>query len=226
MHDAGMSFSMGLEPDTIESKEETEIVSDQLLTIPNVISTIRLCLVPLFFVLLLVGQDIAATVVFAVAALTDFIDGQVARRTHTVTKLGKLLDPAVDTALMIFGVIGCFIVGRLPLWIMLLIFLRELFLLVGGAILLKRFHIRVNVVYPGKVATTFLFFGIAALVLGYPELNGLGMVDAAWLPGLSSSLYPWGIWFVYIGLVLQIGVTVYYCIVAWRKLGDVQGKHR
>lgn len=192
--------------------------SSKILTVPNVISAARLCLVPVYLVLLFNGLRIAATLVFAFAAATDFVDGQVARRTHQVSNLGKLLDPAVDTALMVSGVIGAFVVGDLPLWVMVIIFARELFLLIGGGILLTRFDVRVPVIYPGKFATTFLFFGIAGLLLNAPLLPGLGICDVTWLPGFSFKSVSWGIWCVYVGLALQIGVTIYYCVIAWREL--------
>lgn len=195
--------------------------SNKIFTVPNVISFARLCLVPIYLVLLAEGQNIAATIVFAFAAATDFVDGQVARRTNSVSNLGKLLDPAVDTALMVSGVVGAFAIGSLPLWIMVLIFAREVFLLIGGAILLNRFHIRIPVIYPGKFATTFLFFGIAGLLLNTPLFPGLGICDIPWLPGFNAESVSWGIWFVYIGLALQIGVTVYYCISAYRELKRV-----
>ncbi len=194
--------------------------SSKVLTVPNVISLARLCLVPVYLVLLFGGHSIAATIVFAFAAATDFVDGQVARRTNQVSNLGKLLDPAVDTTLMVSGVIGAFAIGGLPLWIMVLIFAREVFLLIGGAVLLRRFDIRVPVIYPGKVATTFLFFGIAGLLLGEPLVPGLGWCDASWLPGFNTAWASWGIWSVYVGLVLQIGVTIYYCVVAARMIGE------
>lgn len=192
--------------------------SSKVFTVPNAISAARLCLVPVYLVLLFGGSNVAATIVFAFAAATDFVDGQVARRTNQVSNVGKLLDPAVDTALMVSGVIGAFAMGDLPLWIMVLIFARELFLLIGGAVLLTRFDIKVPVIYPGKFATTFLFFGIAGLLLDAPLIPGLGLCDIPWLPGFSLGAVSWGIWCIYIGLALQIGVTVYYCVVAWRML--------
>ncbi|MCI9128805.1 MAG: CDP-alcohol phosphatidyltransferase family protein [Eggerthellaceae bacterium] len=195
-----------------------EVVTSRILTAPNLISAARLCLVPLYLWLLLSGEDIWATVVFAIAALTDFVDGQVARRTHSVSKLGKLLDPAVDTILMMTGVIGTCLVGRCPVWILVIIIARELFLLIGGGILIKTRDIHIPVVYAGKFATTFLFIGFAALLLNQPLIPGLGITDIPWLPGFSSEPVCWGIWFIYIGLILQIGVTVYYCIQAAHKL--------
>ena len=155
---------------------------------------------------------------FAVAAATDFLDGQIARRTHTVSRLGQLLDPAIDRILMITGVLGVFIVGRIPLWVIVVVVVRDLYLLIGGGILLSRFRIRVPVIYPGKFATTFLFVGFAGLLLNWPLVPGLGLTDAAWLPGFSDGMVSWGIWFIYAGLILSLGVTVYYSVAAARAL--------
>ena len=197
---------------------EEEEVLDTIFTIPNLISAIRLCMVPCFIALLLTGYDILATILFAVAASTDWVDGQIARRTHTVSKLGQLLDPAVDRILMISGVVCLLIVGRLPAWIVILVLGRDLLLLIGGAYLLKKWRIRVAVIYPGKVATTFLFVGFAALLLNWPVLTGLGVVPFAWLPGLSSGPYSWGIWFVYAGLIVGLFTTIYYVATGARRL--------
>lgn len=196
----------------------TEEVTHRIFTLANIISFVRLLMVPAYLVLLLNGYDLAATLVFAVAAATDFLDGQIARRTHTVSRLGQLLDPAIDRILMITGVLGVFIVGRIPLWVIVVVVVRDLYLLIGGGILLSRFHIRVPVIYPGKFATTFLFVGFAGLLLNWPLVPGLGLTDAAWLPGFSDGMVSWGIWFIYAGLILSLGVTVYYSVAAARAL--------
>ncbi len=205
------------------AQQHTEVVCDRILTVPNVISFARLCLVPIYLILLFTGFDIAAMIVFAVAALTDFLDGQVARRTHTVSKLGKLLDPAVDTILMMTGVMGVCLIGRCPVWIVVVILAREALLLIGGGVLLNRYRIQIPVIYPGKFATTFLFIGFAALLLNYPLIPGLGIVDASWLPGFGHAPACWGIWFIYVGLALQIGVTIYYCAKAVEALRKRKG---
>ncbi|HIT44590.1 MAG TPA: CDP-alcohol phosphatidyltransferase family protein [Candidatus Aphodovivens excrementavium] len=204
------------------ASQAQEEVSNKIFTLPNVISFIRLCLVPIFLVLLLNGFNLAATLLFVVAAGTDWVDGQIARRTHSVSKLGQLLDPAVDRILMISGVVGLLLVGHLPVWIVVFVVLRDLYLLVGGAYLLNTWNIRVAVIYPGKVATTLLFVGFAALLLYWPVMDGLGIVPFSWLPGLSSDLYSWGIWFVYAGLVLALFTTLYYSIVAAKKLSEAR----
>ena len=200
------------------SAQKTEEVTNRIFTIPNVISFIRLCMVPVYMVLLLNGYDLLATFMFALAAGTDWIDGQLARRTHCVSKLGQLLDPAVDRILMSCGVIGLMLVGRLPIWIVVVVLGRDLMLLIGGAYLLKRYHERVAVIYPGKVATTFLFVGFAGLLLNMPLLGGIGWFDASWLPGFGSEACSWGIWFVYAGLVIGLFTTLYYLLAGYRKM--------
>ena len=200
------------------SSQKTEAVTNRIFTIPNVISFIRLCMVPVYMVLLLNGYDLLATFMFALAAGTDWIDGQVARRTNCVSKLGQLLDPAVDRILMSCGVIGLMLVGRLPIWIVVVVLGRDLMLLVGGAYLLKRYHERVAVIYPGKVATTFLFVGFAGLLLNMPLIGGLGWFEASWLPGFGSEACSWGIWFVYAGLLIGLFTTLYYVLAGYRKM--------
>ena len=200
------------------SSQKTEAVTNRIFTIPNVISFIRLCMVPVYMVLLLNGYDLLATFMFALAAGTDWIDGQLARRTNCVSKLGQLLDPAVDRILMSCGVIGLMLVGRLPIWIVVVVLGRDLMLLVGGAYLLKRYHERVAVIYPGKVATTFLFVGFAGLLLNMPLIGGLGWFEASWLPGFGSDACSWGIWFVYAGLLIGLFTTLYYLLAGYRKM--------
>lgn len=195
----------------MENRNEQYEASDKILTAPNVISFIRLLLVPFYLSLLFDGERVWALVVFIIAAASDFIDGQVARRTNQVSKLGKLLDPAIDTILMFTGVIGVVAIGDLPIWVAIYIIAREAFLLIGGAVLISRYDVRVPVIYPGKFATTFLFAGFAGMFLGTPVLNGLGVIPVSWLPGFNNDAYIVWVWLIYLGIALQIIVTVYYC---------------
>ena len=92
---------------------ESYEVSNKIFTLPNLISFIRLLMIPIFLVLLFHDLNLAATLLFAIAASTDWVDGQVARRTNQVSRLGQLLDPAVDRLLMISGVLGLFLVAAI-----------------------------------------------------------------------------------------------------------------
>lgn len=187
----------------LEDKLESYTVSNKILTLPNCITFVRFLLLPVFFYLLLHSQNIAALVVYAIASLTDFLDGWTARHFNCVTRLGQLMDPALDTLLMISGVVGTYIIGALPLWCMIVIFAREALILCAGGVLLLAYKIRIPVIYLGKVATALLFVGICLLFLN-PQI---------------------GIWFIYAGIILQILVTIYYfkeAIHAIKKSRDQQ----
>ncbi|MBR2789702.1 MAG: CDP-alcohol phosphatidyltransferase family protein, partial [Eggerthellaceae bacterium] len=144
--------------------------------------------------------------------LTDCVDGYIARATHSVSRLGQILDPAVDRLLMISGAIGLILVGRLPLWIFLLVIFRDAVLLVGGAWLLRTWQVRVPVVYAGKVVTTLLFSGFAFLLINWPIVAGLGWTSLSRLPGFNALPCSVGIWLVYLGLVMGVFTTSYYVI--------------
>ena len=203
-----------------QNSDDQEMVTDRIFTAANVITFIRLIMVPVSLGFLLCGNDIVATVLFALTAATDFLDGQVARRTNTVSKLGQLLDPAVDRLLMICAVVGLLAVGRLPVWIVVVVLARDALLLIGGAWLLREHGIRVSVIYAGKVATTFLFIGLAGLMLNMPLVPGLGWCDVSWLPGFNTVSCSWGIWCIYLGLCIGVFTTVYYVITAYKKLRE------
>lgn len=204
----------------MQNKNELYPVTNKIVTVPNIISLIRLLLVPVYLLLLVNGFRVWALTVFVVAAASDFVDGQIARRCNQVSKIGKLLDPAVDTILMLTGVIGVVAVNSLPVWFAIYIFAREAFLLIGGAILIAKFEVRVPVIYPGKFATTFLFAGFAGMFLGVPVFEGLGIIDVGWLPAFNSGPYIMWVWLIYAGIALQIGVTVYYCWKAYKLLAE------
>ena len=201
-----------------------EQVLDCMLTVPNVISTIRLIMAPIALVVFLSGNEVAGAILFGIVAATDCLDGQIARRTNTVSRLGRLLDPTVDRVLMVCAVVGLLVVGRLPLWIVVLVIARDILLVVGGSFLLRRYSIRIPVIYPGKVATTFLFVGMAGLMLNMPQLAGLGLCDIAWLPGFNGEACSWGIWAIYIGMCIGLFTTVYYVRKGFSELKSALGR--
>ena len=214
----------GMSEESQQNSGGQEEVTDRVFTAANIITFIRLIMVPVSLGFLLSGNDIVATVLFALTAATDFLDGQVARRTHTVSKLGQLLDPAVDRLLMICAVVGLLAVGRLPVWIVIVVLARDAFLLIGGAWLLREHGIRVPVIYAGKVATTLMFVGLAGLMLNMPLVPGLGWCDFAWLPGFNSVPCSWGIWCIYLGLCIALFTTVYYVVTAYKELKEALAK--
>ena len=99
------------------------------LNIPNRLSILRICLVPVCVLLLyLPGQAarIAALIVFCIAAFTDFLDGQIARRQHIVTTFGKFIDPVADKLLVLSTMIALCGLGEFPAWACIVVLFREL----------------------------------------------------------------------------------------------------
>ena len=184
-------------------------VSNRIFTAANIITFARLCLIPVSLYLLFQGANVEAAVLFGITAATDFLDGLVARKTNTVTRLGQLLDPLVDRVLIIGAVVGLLVVGRLPLWTVALVILRDLYLLIGGAILLRQ-SIRVPVSYVGKTSMWFICIGCAGLILNMPMAPGLGLCECAFLPGFNSAECCAFIWVVYAGIALAIFVAGIY----------------
>lgn len=188
-------------------------------TVANIITVLRLMLVPFFFSVFITEEhDVLAFALFALAASTDWLDGQIARRTGTVTELGKVIDPLVDRLLIAAGVLGLFLVGRLPAWVVLVLFARDLYLLAGAWVLERAHAKRIEVTYIGKVTTALLLVGFSGLILNWPLVPGLGMIEASYLPGLGGQPAGLAIWFVYAGVVTSLLTAGMYSVHAYRNL--------
>ena len=145
--------------------------SRRVLTVPNVISFSRIALIPVFF-LLIVDPDTttAGVILFAVVIATDWVDGTIARRTGQVTELGKVLDPVADRLAIAAGIIALVIRGVFPLWAAVAILARDLVVLLAGAYVLSRTHVRLDVRWIGKVATFSLMVAVPAISWGALDL--------------------------------------------------------
>ena len=172
-------------------------------TLPNFLTLIRLLLVPVLAVLLLAedGADPAlrwaATAVFVIAALTDLADGEIARRSGTVTTLGKIADPVADKALTGVALIGLSILGALPWWVTIIILGREI------AVTVLRFVVIRHGVIPasrgGKVKTVAQVIAIAL-----------------YLAPLGEWADPLRVIAMGIAVVLTVVTGIDYAIRAWR----------
>ena len=189
--------------------------SNKIFTISNFITFTRLILTGVFLYLFVTDFNrYVALVIYAVAASTDWLDGQIARMTKTVSWLGKLLDPIVDRALLFCGVVGLVAREELPLWICLAIVGRDIYLFLGNFVV-KRYHRRpIDVVFVGKLATALLMSGFTLMLLGLPVLDGLCIVpdSLTWLPGLNCTPVPLGIFFVYAGVCCSLLTGLVYTV--------------
>ncbi|MGZ4149369.1 MAG: CDP-alcohol phosphatidyltransferase family protein [Actinomycetota bacterium] len=132
-----------------------------MLTLPNVISSIRIVLTPVF-VVLIVNHDTstAGLLLFSVVVATDWVDGWVARRTGQVSELGKVLDPVADRLAIAAGLIAFAVRGAFPWWAALLIIVRDVAILIAAGIVLLRRRVRIDVRWVGKMATFALMCAI------------------------------------------------------------------
>jgi cardiolipin synthase len=146
---------------------ETVPASSAVLTVPNLVSLARILAIPLFS-WLTAREDtrLVGIALFAVVAATDWVDGYLARRTGQVSELGRILDPVADRLAIAAALITFAIVGIVPFWAALLILLRDVAVLLGGAGILWGRHLRVDVRGIGKLATFSLMCAITWIAWG------------------------------------------------------------
>jgi cardiolipin synthase (CMP-forming) len=150
---------------------------DRILTVPNVLSTVRILLIPVFVVLLLRHHtEAAGLLLLAGVVATDWVDGYVARHTGQVSNLGKLLDPVADRLAIGAALVTLVVRHAVPLWAALLVLVRDGAILVVGLALLAGTGLRIDVRWVGKLATFWLMCGFPLVAWGN---FGLALHDVA-----------------------------------------------
>jgi cardiolipin synthase len=182
-------------------QDDEVVVSHRVLTIPNVISIIRLAGVPLFLWLILVPEaDGLALAVLAISGASDYADGYLARKLNQTSKLGAILDPVADRLYILSTVIGLGIRDIIPWWMVIILPARDAFLWCLVPFLRTRGYSALPVHFLGKAATANLLYAFPLLLLG----DGTGVLAtlakvfgwafAIWGTGLywwAGLLYAW-----------------------------------
>lgn len=139
------------------------------MNVPNMLTMSRFVLIPLFLVLYLNDQSIAAYSVLFVAGLTDFLDGYIARRSGQVTVTGSMLDPLADKLMILSVIIALLVKNVLPLTAFIVMAFRELVMIIGSAF----FHFRGLKTVPanliGKATTVIYYAAITLMFLEQPS---------------------------------------------------------
>jgi CDP-diacylglycerol--glycerol-3-phosphate 3-phosphatidyltransferase len=175
-------------------------VSAPLAQLPNALTVARLVLIPVFVVLMVHAGDNSswpAGVVFGIAALTDQVDGFLARRWHVESRFGQLADPLADRLMIDAAVILLAYYDRLPWAGLAVIIARDVVLLAGSRFLPQGVEIEVNTV--GKAATWILYTSIFFRIV----------IDSA---------TRWPLYLFWVGLVLAVVAGVFYVRTAWREV--------
>jgi len=165
-----------------------EQARDRVLTIPNVLSVIRLVLLPVFLYLLLVSHDYGwAVAILMFSGFSDWADGKIARLVaNQSSRLGALLDPLVDRVYMLAVPLGLAFAGVVPWWVVITLIGRDLVLAATLPVVRSRGLTALPVTYIGKAATF-------ALMSGFP-LVLLGQWDALWSRVILACGWGFLIW--------------------------------
>lgn len=175
---------------------------DRVLTVPNVLSVIRLVLVPVFLYLLLVADATGwAVAILMFSGVSDWADGKIARLfDNQSSRLGALLDPAVDRIYMVTVPVAMALAGAVPWWIVLALLGRDLVLAATLPLLRRRGLSALPVTYIGKAATFALMSGLPLVLLG--------QYDADWARVILAIGWGFLIW----GLAMYLWSAVLYLV--------------
>ena len=176
----------------------------RILNLPNAITMLRIGILPVLFLILLEpgeGLSLTIAILFILAALTDLLDGYVARRYNIVTRMGKLLDPIADKIIMSAALVLLIPVGRAPAWVVALMIMRDFAVDGLRSMAAAEGHV-IEASRLGKYKTLCQIVAVSALIIHYPIYG----IDA-------SSI---GTAFLYVALVLSLWSGFDYLVKFYR----------
>ena len=171
------------------------------LNIPTMLTLSRIVVIP-FFIFIMPGHPILGAFIFLIAALTDLLDGYLARLYGQVTTFGTILDPLADKFLVISALILLVDIGTLSAWIAILIIVREFFVTALRVVALAR-KIVIKAEMGGKIKTMLQITAILFLILK---------------DSLFIDLYDMGMMLIIVSLILAITSAVQYTKNFWRAI--------
>lgn len=173
--------------------QQTQVQTDRVWTLPNVLSGLRLLTIPLFVWLALGPQEDGwAALVLAVGGITDYLDGFLARRWNQISRVGQLLDPIADRLSTISVLVVFLVRGVVPWWFVLLLVVRDVVLAVQMTRLKGRGITGLPVNFIGKTATFNLMAAFPLLMWGVSAESGPGLL--AWTVGWALALWGAGLY--------------------------------
>lgn len=175
--------------------QRTEAHTDRILTVPNVLSALRLLGVPLFLWLILGPEaDVWAVVVLVLAGISDWADGKIARKFNQISTVGQMLDPLADRLYILATLIGLLLRGIIPWWLVAALLAREVVVGIYLLVLKRRTGITgLPVHFIGKAGTFCLLYAFPLILLGAGDSDFadicriLGWAFAIW----GVALYWW-----------------------------------
>src|SRR5664280_547003 len=208
--------------DTGQRAARRRSLKQDALNLPNLLTFGRIGVIPL--VLWLIGRGsprdcLWAAIVYALAALTDLVDGWLARRMDIVSVLGKFLDPLADKLLVMATLIWMVPMGRIAGWAVVLLLAREISI-TGLRSIASSEGVVIAAGESGKSKTALQMAGIVCLIIGFPYHLSLGFMDLGWV-----DLVPVGRALIYISLVFSVTSAV-SCIGLFSEAVEAKQKRR
>jgi cardiolipin synthase (CMP-forming) len=182
--------------------EREHVVTERLLTIPNVLSVLRLLGVPVFLWAILSERDGLALSLLLLSGVTDYLDGKIARQFGMESRLGQFLDPIADRLYILTTLVGLVWRDIIPVWLVVVLLAREAVMGVMLLYLRTKGQVGLPVHFVGKAATFNLLYAFPLLLLAHRD---------DWLGDLAQPI-GWG--FAWWGVVLYWLAAVFYAIQA------------
>jgi len=149
------------------------------MNIPNILTLLRIIMVPVIVILLIQGSFLKALIAFAAAGLTDILDGFLARVLHQQSALGAYLDPIADKALLISSFVTLSVLHIIPGWLAVLVISRDLFILLGISVLsIMSISVEIRPAFVSKVTTALQ---LITILLSLSSLCLPGGISNIWL---------------------------------------------
>ena len=193
--------------DAEERQKRRRSIKEDALNLPNLLTIGRVVIIPVVLGLMDRGTPkdcVWAAIVYSAAAITDLLDGYLARRMNVVSVLGKFLDPLADKLLVMASLVYMVPMGRIPEWTVVLLLAREISITALRSIASSE-GVVIAAGDDGKAKTALQMVGILCLILGYPYHLALGPLDL----GVVDLIYV-GRALVYVSLVFSILSAVSY----------------
>ena len=138
--------------------------------IPNILTIIRFILIPFIFFSVISHHYLTALIIFTLSAITDVLDGYIARKYNYITDIGKLIDPLADKLTQISLLLSLTILNILPWWIFAIVFIKEVLMVTTASLLYKKKDVVVYSKWYGKLATVVFYIAIVtSLIVNYFE---------------------------------------------------------
>jgi len=154
----------------MNNETKSEIITKDLMTVPNALSFIRIILITPFVAFFLMGRFIngnyiPAVIVLVISGLTDMFDGMIARKFHQESEFGKILDPLGDKLTLIAVGICLVLIEPYLLPLMIILVIKDTLMIIGGTIIIKKGIVPPKSAWYGKLSTFLFYISVGVIVL-------------------------------------------------------------